>query len=263
MRLIVDHDMVIHKAAANCVFEFEGQTVIDYELGVRQLHERLEELQDTSFADSLVLCQSCSGPIFRHMIYPWYKSNRQPRTELITYLRAYSVERLGAIEVPLFEADDLVGMLSGGDGCVWSEDKDLLQIPGDHFSLTEGIFTLSPEEADYHLYYQVLVGDSVDTYPGCPGVGPVLAKKILRCDPRDYWDAVIMAYESRGLTEQDAIIQARVSYILRAEDYKRIGGKLEWNTKLWWTPPSRRIPTLNWQRLRSLSSKTSMKSSQP
>jgi len=33
------------------------------------------------------------------------------------------------------------------------------------------------------------------------------------------WSAVVDAYESKGLTEEDAVMQARMARILRAEDW--------------------------------------------
>ena len=65
--------------------------------------------------------------------------------------------------------------------------------------------------------YQTLTGDSTDGYSGCPSVGDKTARKILGDNPT--WGDVISAYEKRGLTEQDAMVQARVARILRFKDY--------------------------------------------
>jgi len=46
----------------------------------------------------------------------------------------------------------------------------------------------------------------------------VKATKILE-DAEDPWAAIVATYESRGLTEDDALIQARCARILRACDY--------------------------------------------
>jgi DNA polymerase-1 len=48
-------------------------------------------------------------------------------------------------------------------------------------------------------------------------VGPVKAERILA--HQDHWNAVLNAYEKAGLSEQDALVQARVARILRASDY--------------------------------------------
>ena len=68
---------------------------------------------------------------------------------------------------------------------------------------------------------QTLTGDTVDCYPGCPGVGPVKAQRILDEDGDEYdlWLNVVMAFEKAGLTEEDALVQARLARILTTSDY--------------------------------------------
>ena len=86
--------------------------------------------------------------------------------------------------------------------------------------LTEGSANLdeiSKEEADYNHLYQTLIGDTADNYKGCPGIGSVGAHKIL--DESPTWEAVVAAFEKKGLDEEEALLQARVARILRAEDY--------------------------------------------
>jgi hypothetical protein len=47
-------------------------------------------------------------------------------------------------------------------------------------------------------------------------------------DKKGYtWDTVVEAYEKAGLTEDDALVTARLARILRAEDYDGV------NIKLW------------------------------
>jgi DNA polymerase-1 len=126
---------------------------------------------------------------------------------------------------PYLEADDVMGILSTsniikGKKIIVSEDKDMKTIPGWLFNPrkdAEEANLISAEEADYWFYYQTLVGDSTDNYKGCPGIGPVKAEKILM--EESSWDAVLYTYLCKGLTEQDAITQARVARICRASDY--------------------------------------------
>jgi DNA polymerase-1 len=42
---------------------------------------------------------------------------------------------------------------------------------------------------------------------------------ILGADRDELWDIILMAYGSKGLTEDDAILQARMAHILRATSY--------------------------------------------
>ena len=68
---------------------------------------------------------------------------------------------------------------------------------------------------------QTLMGDAVDCYPGCPGVGPVSARRILDVDGDEYavWLDVVAAFEKAGLTEEDTLVQARLARILQSSDY--------------------------------------------
>lgn len=71
--------------------------------------------------------------------------------------------------------------------------------------------------------YQTLVGDTVDGYSGCKGIGDKTARKILgevgEHSLSEMWQAVINTYKSKGYTEDDALLNARMARILRAEDY--------------------------------------------
>jgi 5'-3' exonuclease len=89
----------------------------------------------------------------------------------------------------------------------------------------------------------VLVGDTADGYPGLPSVGPKKAEALLKDVFKTHkawtlncpwaWDAVKAAYIARGLTEADAIKQARLARILRNEDWDAV--KKE---PILWSPPS-------------------------
>jgi DNA polymerase-1 len=75
------------------------------------------------------------------------------------------------------------------------------------------------------------MGDSTDGYSGCPGVGKVKAERLLESlhTPQEMWEAVVAAYEKAGLSEAEAITQARVARILRASDYDFVNKSV----KLW------------------------------
>ena len=86
----------------------------------------------------------------------------------------------------------------------------------------------------YWHMMQTLTGDSTDGYSGCPGCGPKTAEKILApLVPDDYWKAVVKAYSAAGLSEDEALVQARVARICWASDYDFKKKKV----KLW-NPPA-------------------------
>lgn len=114
-----------------------------------------------------------------------YKSTRELRGKP-KYLRAckkYIEDKYDAIVTTGIEADDELGIQSQklGDGCfVASIDKDLDQLAGWHFDWTKDrVYRISPKEADFRLYSQILTGDNTDDIPGLRGVGPKAAEGIL------------------------------------------------------------------------------------
>lgn len=78
------------------------------------------------------------------------------------------------------EADDLLCYLQTDSTFIFSNDKDLNQIPGLHFcTQLRDLKIISEEEAFGNLMYQMLIGDSTDCITGIPGVGPKSARKIM------------------------------------------------------------------------------------
>jgi len=163
-------------------------------------------------------------------LWPAYKAHRRKigMRKPICYaaLLQRIKERWQTAHFPRLEGDDVLGWLAGnpaieGDKIIVSIDKDMHTIPN------VGIFNTRTEEltpghsvetADYHHMLQTLVGDTSDGYPGCPGVGKVSAPKLL-VETEDMWEAVRYAFIKKKLTEEDAIMQARLARILRFEDF--------------------------------------------
>lgn len=145
--------------------------------------------------------------------------------------------------------------LVNADRCIIvSCDKDFNTIPGeflwwDTHTGRHQFKVITEEQADRWHMLQTLMGDVTDGYPGLPSFGATLAEafleepyiayqeeRILKSGPRKgesewqwkkrplnpdetLWDGIVSLYESKGLTEADAIIQAQVARICRAEDY--------------------------------------------
>ena len=145
-----------------------------------------------------------SGPTFRHEAYKQYKAQREETPEAIRLsvpiikdiIRAY---RIPILEVPGYEADDVIGTLAteaGRQGIVtymMTPDKDYGQL------VSENVFMYRPKHSggfeimgieeikakfDIQSTEQVidmlgLMGDSSDNIPGCPGVGEKTAQKLV------------------------------------------------------------------------------------
>jgi DNA polymerase I len=134
----------------------------------------------------------------RHEAYAGYKANRAPMqddlaTQLPEIRRVLTAYRIPILELPGFEADDVIGTLAiqaaqkGFDVVIVTADKDMLQLvrPGVRvFHTGREIFL---DEAGVKDFFGVepsqvtdvlaLMGDSVDNVPGVPSVGQVTAKK--------------------------------------------------------------------------------------
>ena len=145
------------------------------------------------------------GPTFRHEAYERYKAQREETPEAIRFavpiikeiIKAY---RMPIIEVPGYEADDVIGSLAvkaeaaGFDTYMMTPDKDYGQLVTDH------VFMYRPRfGGDYDVLgvpevcakYDIaspkqvidilgLMGDSSDNIPGCPGVGEKTAVKLIQ-----------------------------------------------------------------------------------
>ena len=145
-----------------------------------------------------------AGPTFRHEAYAPYKAQREETPETIRLsvpiikdiIRAY---RIPILEVPGYEADDVIGTLATEAGrrgiptYMMTPDKDYGQLVGGTVWMyrpkhTGGFETMGPEEvkAKFNIERteQVidmlgLMGDTADNIPGCPGVGEKTAQKLI------------------------------------------------------------------------------------
>lgn len=141
------------------------------------------------------------------------------------------------------EADDLIGLLmtkSPGKYICVTRDKDLRQIPGMHYGwevnkqpafgpyefnelgvvfLQRGKSTKIIGGGAKFFFCQVLMGDSVDTVPGIPGMGPVNAYAIINgCDTvQKCEEAVSEAYKAAYGLDWRTVMreQARLLYMTR------------------------------------------------
>lgn len=170
---------------------------------------------------------------FRKQLYPAYKMNRadKPKPQLYKELRAYVEGKYNCEYRPNFEGDDILGVLATSleNTVVCSIDKDMATIPNTIFYNIdkETFLQTTPESALYAHLYQTLIGDSVDNYKGCPGIGPKKAVKAL--DEDCSWENVISIFATKGLTEEDALLQARVAKILTADLVSDDGNIIMWS----------------------------------
>lgn len=215
----------------------------------------VEKVKATDFL--IALSEPVAALNWRLKVLPSYKGNRKTvrRPLLRKHLNQWVMQtyRDKVYLRPTLEGDDVLGILSThptlvkGDKVVVSIDKDFKTIPGNHYNQKQDrFFDINEEEADWWHMAQTISGDATDGYAGCPGIGVDRAAEFMnapylsipyehtitrgarkgqvetryREEPTDdIWAAVVSLYESKGLSEEAALVQARVARILRHTDY--------------------------------------------
>ena len=235
--LIVDADLLVYSActAVECEVEWSpGVWSMQSDAGEARGHLDSEIrgiLSRLDFkVDRVVLALSnYDVPGFRKGWMPEYKANRLGTRKPLSFfpLRESLEADYEVRQKPGLEGDDVIGILMTDDRYLpgWrkimaSTDKDMLTIPGLLVNWGKGQYEprmVTEEEAEYQHMLQTLTGDITDGYKGCPGTGPVRAKKLL-ADGLD-WSKVVGAYEAAELCDVDALLNARMARILRAQDY--------------------------------------------
>lgn len=173
---------------------------------------------------------------FRKRIAPYYKASRIYKEKPILFraLREWLQEKWDAHISPALEGDDLVSMWATspkmGETVVCSIDKDCKTIPGWLYNpAKQTLEHYSRWMAEAFFLSQVLTGDKVDGYSGCPGIGPKRCEQILEPPSpftpaaralEDMWDRIVAAYEKAGLTEAVALENARCARLLRYGEYQ-------------------------------------------
>ena len=165
----------------------------------------LEEVLNKENPTHIGVAFDPAGKTFRHELYPPYKAQREETPEDIRrsvpiikdIIRAY---RIPILEVPGFEADDVIGTLARqadetGVFCyMMTPDKDYAQLVTEHVNIyrprlgDKDTEILTPEKVcekyEFTTPLQMidllgLMGDASDNIPGCPGVGEKTAKKLI------------------------------------------------------------------------------------
>ncbi len=142
------------------------------------------------------------GKTFRHENYEPYKANREKTPEGILVAVPYIKRILQAYRIPVFEvegfeADDVIGTLShqaeqqGFFTYMVTGDKDFGQLVTPNIKIfnpgKNEIMGVEEVNAKYGIQSPRqlidilgLMGDTADNIPGCPGVGPKTAEKLIQ-----------------------------------------------------------------------------------
>lgn len=219
MQALIDHDLVVFRCAASAEQE-------NFSIAVLRADALLDELLTKTGADDYRAFLT-GKTNFRKSIYPEYKANRTaPKPKHLEDLRQYALESMGAELAPEgLEADDAMGINQTDDTIIVSLDKDMLMIPGKHFSweikgkgwVKPDTWTTQTELEGLRLFYeQCLKGDSSDNIKGIEKVGPKKAKALLAgcTTDQEMFNVVRNAYSN----DEEFIMNASVLWIMQHEE---------------------------------------------
>lgn len=214
MKALIDADIVSFSCAAY-------NEAWGWEACKQDIDQLMKRILETTGADDYEAFIS-GGNNFRYRIFPDYKANRKgkPQPTLRQEANAYLVTEFGAKVTDGYEADDGIGITASQheNFIICSIDKDLLQIPGNHYNWRKNEFTsVSPLEGLRNFWRSVLTGDRTDNIiSGLHRMGPVTAGKIIN-DLETEWDM----YEACRYTYNDderLHMNCQLLWILREEN---------------------------------------------
>lgn len=165
----------------------------------------LEQLLREQKPSHIAVVFDLNVPTFRHEMFVAYKANREEMPEDLQKSIPYIRRIIEAYHIPIlekagFEADDVIGTLAkkaetmGYTTYMMTPDKDYAQL------VSENIFMYKPsrggeapevwgipevrenfeiDEPKQVIDILGLMGDTADNIPGCPGVGPKTAMKLI------------------------------------------------------------------------------------
>jgi hypothetical protein len=242
---IIDADIVIHRVGYT--------TENDEEWIARHRADEMLDgiLVDTSATNFELWISDDRDKNFRFQVSPTYKAQRTaPRPKHYDFIKGHVIKEWDARIAHDMEADDAMGISqdkSGGETVICSIDKDLLQIPGQHYNFVKKEWeSVTAWEGLKWFYKQLLIGDVSDNVKGCSGIGPVKAAKAL--DPVleetgeiGLFNQVFSLYlkAQKGQSPQDSLKQ-----LVLAGQLLKI--KQRENETLWDFPLSRLMQVYEW-----------------
>ena len=225
MKLLIDCDYIVYKCCASAETEIDfGDDVIvvtsQFSEAMKCVEREFKKIRDAfPFYDEMILFFT-SPNNFRKKILPEYKGHRN-RKKPCGFKRVINElkKNYKVIIKDTLEADDSLGIYATKyeGNIIVSPDKDMRQIAGKLYDFNETVEITAEEGAKWHLI-QTLAVDNTDGYSGVPGIGIKRAEQIFKL--KGYtWKAVVETFEEKGMTEEDAITNARLARILTTDDY--------------------------------------------
>jgi hypothetical protein len=212
---VLSKDRVVHP-------ESEETALDDTRTQVQSIEKECREHYGVNDFANITIILSGPGNYRERLatLFP-YKGNRDPEHKPYHYqaIRNHLTQEWGAIVVHGREADDECSILAAKytgefrdnpsrmrrsalrpvQYIIATIDKDLDQIPGEHYNYLQRVF-YNQTERDSRLFFwiQCLSGDATDGIPGCWRVGSQKAEAFIRAraddNDRRIWDAIVGEY---------------------------------------------------------------------
>lgn len=281
MRLLIDGDISRYELAAVCqsVELHFGQPVArpHSEQKVREVVDRfVNGIIDRTDSDGFELFLS-GGTNYRNEIavtHPYKGQRHAPKPYHWRTVGDILCADYGAYTVHGAEADDalsIFGRMDPDNTIIASRDKDLRIVPCYHYSWRCGetqpeipvhrveelgwIAAKPYKSGGYKLvgeglkffYGQVLAGDAIDNYKGCPGIGPQKAADALAACNTEYelFQAAHWLYTAKVGPEEGLrllIENARLAWLLEDAEVNYDAHDIHISPKRLWEPPTS-LPT--------------------
>ncbi|MGF7140292.1 DNA polymerase I [Roseimarinus sediminis] len=165
----------------------------------------LEQVLTSESPTHIAVAFDVHGATFRHEMFPEYKANREKMPEDIRLSIPHIREIIRAYNIPIlekegYEADDLIGTIAsqakdrGFITYMMTPDKDYAQLVEENIKMYKPakggnkaeVWGLDEVKANFQINTSEqmidllgLMGDTADNIPGCPGIGPKTAMKLI------------------------------------------------------------------------------------
>lgn len=212
MKALVDGDLVVYR----CGWASEKD---DEKIALYRANDMLEiMLEDVKATEYEVWLSDNFTNNYRYQIDKTYKANRTaPRPIHYAAIKDFLIDHWNANLALGMEADDALGIGQTADTIICSIDKDLKQIPGQHYNFVKKEFhTVEYIDGVRQLYLQMLIGDTSDNIKGIDKIGPVKAGRLLDhiTDEIEMFDIVRRFYHD----DSRLLKNGKLLYIRRKDD---------------------------------------------
>lgn len=214
--VLVDADIVAFRVAASAENE-------EFDIALARTRDLMNRIVTATNAEDYEAYLSGSDN-FRYKLFPEYKSNRsKERPKHLEPLKEFLVTEWSAKVTYGYEADDGLSIKATEltrkeiPYVIASIDKDLKQIPGNHYNFVTNFFDVVSEEQGLKNFYKgLLIGDTADFIKGVTGIGKVKAERAIGPlnTERDMFDLVRAFYND----DKRLLLNGQLMWLLREEE---------------------------------------------